>query len=156
GPVASRKLLLAVGIKDVVPRIDGFEALYGNSVFHCFYCDGWEIRDQAVAVFSEGAGGYRTALMLLGWSSDVVLCTNGPSGLSDAERPPLAAQGVALHEQTVTRFEGVDGRLERLLFEDGSSLAREALFFHGAAGLESTLPARIGCAMTELGRIQVD
>jgi hypothetical protein len=28
------------------------DALYGRSVFHCPYCDGWEVRDQPIAVYS--------------------------------------------------------------------------------------------------------
>jgi thioredoxin reductase len=155
-PIEARKILLAVGIKDETPRLEGFDSLYGNSVLHCFYCDGWEVRDQQLAAFSDGASGYRTALMLLGWSKDVVFCTNGPSELTAEERAHLAAQGVTLNEQRVARLEGGGGQLERLVFEDGSSLARQALFFHSPVRLSSPLPGRIGCAMTEQGRIEVD
>ena len=155
-PIAARKLLLTVGIEDEKPRLEGFDSLYGNSVFHCFYCDGWEVRDRQLAAFSEGASGYRTALMLLGWSKDVVFCTNGPSELTAEERAHLAAQGVRLNEQRVARLDGTDGQLERLVFQDGSSLARQALFFHTPVRLSSPLPGRLGCAMTEQGRIEVD
>lgn len=154
--IQARKVLLAVGIKDALPAITGFEPLYGNSVFHCFYCDGWEVRDHAAAVFSDGAGGYRTALMLLGWTRDVVFCTNGPSELTAAERSHLARQGITLREQRVARLEGVGGQLERIVFEEGGALARQVLFFHGDAGLDSTLPAKLGCALTEQRRIEVD
>src|SRR5438132_12287771 len=94
--------------------------------------------------------------MLLGWSKDVVFCTNGPSELTAEERAHLAAQGITVNEQRVARLEGAGGQLERLVFEDGSSLARQALFFHGAVRLSSPVPGRIGCAMTEQGRIEVD
>jgi thioredoxin reductase len=33
--VLSRKLLLATGVADDVPHIEGFDDLYGKSVFHC-------------------------------------------------------------------------------------------------------------------------
>ena len=154
--IECRKILLAVGIADETPHLAGFDSFYGNSVFHCFYCDGWEVRDQPLAVFSEGPSGYRTALMVLGWSRDVVLCTNGPSGLAAGERAHLAAQGVTLNEQHVVRLEGAGRQLERLVFEDGTSLARQAMFFHGAVRLASPLPQTMGCAMTEQGRIAVD
>jgi thioredoxin reductase len=154
--IRARKILLAVGIKDALPAIPDFESFYGISAFHCYYCDAWEIRDQAVAVFSGGASGYRTALMLLGWSQDVVFCTNGPSELTGDERSHLAAHGVEVNEQRVVRLEGAGGKLERLVFEDGSTLPRQVLFFHGPVGLDSPLPASIGCALTDQGMIEVD
>src|SRR5687767_12385523 len=47
----SRKLLLATGIRDQLPRIEGLTELYGISVHHCPYCDGWEWRDRALAAY---------------------------------------------------------------------------------------------------------
>src|SRR5206468_3812559 len=41
--LSCRKLLVATGVVDDIPRIDGIHALYGASVFHCPYCDGWEM-----------------------------------------------------------------------------------------------------------------
>jgi thioredoxin reductase len=154
--VEARKLLLAVGLQDVLPQIDGLVALYGRSVFHCFYCDGWEVRDQPVAAIGEGTGGYRLTMMLLGWTRDLVLCTHGAKGLAAQERAHLAAQGVEVKEQRVVRLESADGHLEQVVFEDGSSLARRAVFFHGPVKLASSLPAGLGCALTDQGRIEVD
>ena len=156
GSIETRKVLFAVGIKDDLPQIEGFDPLYGSSAFHCPYCDGWEVRDQPVAVISEEPSGCRAALLLLAWCRNVVLCTHGPSQLSAEQRAHLAAQGVVLDERRIACLEGTGGQVQRLIFADGSSLSRRALFFHGAARLSTTLPARIGCALTELGRIAVD
>ena len=41
----ARKLLLAAGVADALPDQPGFRELYGVAVFHCPYCDGWEMRD---------------------------------------------------------------------------------------------------------------
>ena len=75
----SRKLLLATGVVDNLPEIPGFRELYGRSVFHCPYCDGWELRDQPLAIYGRGARGVGLALELTAWSRDLVLCTDGPS-----------------------------------------------------------------------------
>lgn len=37
-----RKLLLAVGSSDSFPDIDGFESLWGERIFHCLFCKGYE------------------------------------------------------------------------------------------------------------------
>ncbi|MGH9189623.1 MAG: NAD(P)/FAD-dependent oxidoreductase [Acidimicrobiales bacterium] len=154
--ILARKLLLAVGIKDDLPKIDGFASLFGNSAFHCPYCDAWEVRDQPMAVFSEGSDGFRLALLLLSWSRDIVLCTHGPSKLGPDEIAHLASAGVLLREQRVARLEGEGGQLVRMAFEDGTSLMRRALFFHGPVRLASRLPETLGCTLTEAGRIEVD
>src|SRR5690349_19411792 len=38
----TRKLLIATGVMDELPEIEGFAAAFGTSVFQCPYCDGWE------------------------------------------------------------------------------------------------------------------
>src|SRR5213594_4001133 len=78
--IACRKLLLATGVVDEMPEIEGFKELWGKSIFHCPYCHGWEVRDQPLALF----GGIELAELLKGWSDDLVLCTDGAtlSGLS--------------------------------------------------------------------------
>src|SRR5690606_41557107 len=41
---SAKKLLLATGVVDNVPDVPGLRELYGKSVFHCPYCDGYELR----------------------------------------------------------------------------------------------------------------
>ncbi|KAG8157602.1 hypothetical protein KVR01_012644 [Diaporthe batatas] len=45
----ARKLLLAVGSADVLPRVEGFAALWGTRIFHCLFCKGYEDRGAASA-----------------------------------------------------------------------------------------------------------
>jgi thioredoxin reductase len=49
-----RKLVLATGVADVIPPIEGMDQFYGRSVHHCPYCDGWEHRDQPIAIYGRG------------------------------------------------------------------------------------------------------
>lgn len=80
----SRKLLLAGGVVDELPIQPGFRELYGIGVFHCPYCDGWEVRDQPIAVYGKGDDkGAGLALEMTIWSDNIVLCSDGPSELSD-------------------------------------------------------------------------
>ena len=73
----ARFLLIATGVVDALPAIAGFEECYGRSLFHCPYCDGWEVRDRRLAAFGRGADVAGLALGLKTWSGDVVACTNG-------------------------------------------------------------------------------
>jgi thioredoxin reductase len=149
----SRKLLLATGVADRLPRVPGFDPLYGTSAFHCPYCDGWEVRDQPLAVYGPGRRGYGLALELTVWSRDVVLCTDGPSGLAPDERTRLSRLRIPLREEVVLGFEGTDGLLERVVFEGGPPLARKALFFNVGERQASGLARKLGCEFTEKGAV---
>src|SRR6188768_326681 len=111
----SRKLLIATGVVDNLPDIPGFGDLYGTSVFHCPYCDGWEVRDRPLAIYGRGARGLGLSLELTGWSRDLVLCTDGPSELPVEDLARLERNGIRVRTDRVVRLEG-SGRLERIVF----------------------------------------
>ncbi len=151
--VRSRKLLLATGIVDELPAIEGIESLYGRSVHHCPYCDGWEWRDQPIASYGRGDAGAGLAVSLTVWSRDVLLCTDGPATMEAGMRYRLDALGIRVREERVLRLEGRDGRLERIVFEGGAVEPRRALFFTTGQRQASELPARLGCRFTKEGAV---
>src|SRR4051812_16906405 len=93
GPaVRAHAIVLAHGLRYDPSPLPGIEALWGRSVFHCAFCDGWEVRDRPLAFEGSGLGAVRSALVLAGWSNDVVLCTDGAP---DPGGAVLAAAGRA-------------------------------------------------------------
>ena len=149
----TRKLLLATGVVDELPDIAGLTELYGRSVHHCPYCDGWEWRDQPVAVYGRGDAAAGLALSLTVCTADLVLCTDGPAVHSDWMRKRLDAFDIRVCEQRVVRLEGREGRLDRIIFEEGAAEDRRALFFATGQRQASELPARLGCTFTETGAV---
>jgi thioredoxin reductase len=151
--IRSRKLLLATGVVDVIPPVPGIEALYGRSVHHCPYCDGWEWRDQPLASYGRGDAGAGLAIGLSVWSGDVLLCTDGPVAISKRMRKQLDAMGIRIRSERIVRLEGRDGLLDRIVFESGEAEARRALFFANGQHQASDLPARLGCRFTKEGAV---
>lgn len=143
--IESRALVLATGVRDELPPLEGLEQFYGTSVHHCPYCDGWEWRDKPLAVYGKREGGLGLSAKLLNWSRDLVLCTDGPHGLSPAQHSALASQGVRIVTERIERLEGTHGRLAAIRFADGLRLAREALFLETHQQQASLLAARLGC-----------
>jgi thioredoxin reductase len=152
--LVSRKLLIATGVVDNLPDIPGMRELYGRSVFHCPYCDGWEVRDQPIAIYGRGERGYGLSLEMIGWSRDLVLCTDGPCGLDDARRERLERNGIRLREDRVVRLEARDGRLERVVFDTGDPLPCAAVFFTTGQWQHSELAVRLGCEFNEKGTVR--
>jgi len=152
--VRSRKLLVATGVCDNLPDIDGIDEMYGRSVFHCPYCDGWEVRDQPIAIYGKEHRGVGLALELTAWSRDLVLCTDGPSGIDGEDRARLTRNGIRIREEPVTALEGRDGMLERILFEASDPLPRRALFFSTGQFQRSELAIRLGCTFNDKGTVR--
>ena len=145
----ARRVLLATGVVDDLPALEGLEALYGTSVFHCPFCDGWEVRGGALAVYGGGEHAAGLALELKAWSPDVVLLGR----VSPADRERLDAEGVIVREEKVQRLEGEGGKLARVVFEDGATLARAALFFCTGHRQGSDLAQRLGCPLDDKGSV---
>jgi thioredoxin reductase len=154
---AARKVLLTTGLKDQLPQIDGIERLYGRTVHHCPYCDGFEHRDQPLAVYGQGDKGGGLALMMKQWSDDVVLCTDGCSALSPGLQARLDQYRIAVRRERIAKLEGDgEGNLRRICFADGSVMNRTALFFTTGCSQGSDLGDRLGCRRDEKGGIISD
>ena len=118
-----RKVVLATGVVNELPQLPGVADLYGRSVFHCPYCDGYEMRDQPIAVYGGGTRGVGLALELTIWSADQLLCTDGPSGLDHEHRQRLPRNRIAIDERRIVRLEGSNGQLAAVHFADGDPAA---------------------------------
>lgn len=152
--VRSRKLLIATGVSDNVPPIEGIADLYGRSVFHCPYCDGWEVRDRPIAIYGRGSRGLGLSLEMTAWSRDLALCTDGPSEIDAEGLARLDRNGIIVREDRVLRLEGRDGILERVVFEGGAALARRALFFTTGQSQQSELAIHLGCEFNDKGTVR--
>src|SRR3954470_8294024 len=152
-PVRAHAIVLAHGLRYEPPPVRGIEALWGRSVFHCAFCDGWEVRDRPLAFQGSGVGAVRSALVLAGWSNDVVLCTDGAP---DPGGAVLAAAGVRVRTEPIVRLAGNDGRLEQIEFSHGPAERREALFVNTRRDQPNGLAAALGCELSTAGTIVTD
>ncbi|HYN27965.1 MAG TPA: NAD(P)/FAD-dependent oxidoreductase [Burkholderiales bacterium] len=145
--LASRKLLLATGVQDVLPDLPGIREFYGRGVYHCPYCDAFEHRDQSLVAFGHGEAAVGLALSLRTWSPQVTTCTHGQS-VSAKDRQRLVRNGIELIERRLQRLEG-DDMLRAVVFEDGERLACSALFFSTGQLQRSQLPQQLGCQIDD-------
>ncbi|MBS4104943.1 NAD(P)/FAD-dependent oxidoreductase, partial [Tsukamurella paurometabola] len=75
----ARTLLVATGLRDVLPAIDGLAERFGRDAIHCPFCHGYEVRDRPLAVLGgdNAAMSVHQALLIPQWSRDLVFFTNG-------------------------------------------------------------------------------
>ena len=154
--IKARRLVLATGVRDTLPEIDGLQALWGQSIFTCPYCDGWEVRDRRLATFGTTRSGVQLAQELFQWSPDLLVCSDLRTKIAPSERSWLTENAIRVKESPIRRLLGNDGALQTIEFEDGETIERDALFLSVPLEQCSDLPERLGCNITVRGQIDVD
>jgi thioredoxin reductase len=144
-----RRILLTTGMEYAPPDLPGVSERWGEAVFHCPFCHGWEVRDGALAVLGDGDAGVYKALLLSGWSDDVVLLGGE---LDEAARAKLDAAGVPVDERPVVAVRDK----ATVVFDDGSELPRDGLLVAAPMRQRSDLAAALGLGLEEKGTIAVD
>lgn len=150
GRAHGRRLVLATGVRDELPPIEGLAERWGRSVFHCPYCHGYELDGGEIGILASGELAFHQAMLLPDWGR-VTLFTNGRFAPDAEQRAAMTRRGVAAIEDTpVARIE--DAATVVLL--DGRRLPMAGLFTYGRTGMASPLAERLGCAFDEgpLGR----
>lgn len=151
--VRCRKLLIATGMCDQIPELGNMDRFYGKSVHHCPYCDGWEHRDERIAVYSKKPG---LSFAMKNWSADVALFTDGPVQFTRLEQKRLRALQIPVYTQPIDRIEGTGARMNRIVFKNGDSVERDAMFFSTGQHQTCDLATNLGCELNNKGTIDTN
>ena len=149
---AASKVLLATGLVDELPQLAGIEPLYGVSVHHCLYCDGFEYAGKPVAAYGKGDKGAELAVMMKHWMSDVVACSDGTRVSAQAARK-LQEHTIPLRTEPIHSLEGTNGELTKIVFKSGPDLPRSGLFFSTGCHQASDLSKSLGCKRDAKGGV---
>jgi len=149
------KVLLATGLVDELPELAGIQPLYGVSVHHCLYCDGFEYAGKPVAAFGKGDKAAELAIMMKHWMADVVACSDG-TDVSDHGMLKLRKHGIPVRPEPVAALEGSNGELTRIVFQNGPDLPRAGLFFSTGCRQASDLFQSLGCKRGAKGGVVTD
>lgn len=147
----AKKLLVATGLTDNVPSIPGFSECYGRSVFHCPYCDGWEVREKKLGVYARNKDGWELALALKSWSPHVTLYTDGKKKLKPTHAAYLEANEIPVVSLPIQRLEEKDGQVLKIIFRNGEERSCDAIFFVNGYTQQCDLAEAFGCSMTKKG-----
>jgi thioredoxin reductase len=149
----SSRLLLATGLRYEYPDVPGIAERWGGSVFHCPFCHGWEVRDGKLGVLAGGEDGVRLARLLRGWSDDVTMYSNGPSGIAAEDIERLRDAGITIDERVVTELHGPGADLTAIGFADDAQAPCTGLLVATTMTQASSLPEQLGVTVSDLGRV---
>lgn len=127
----SRSVVLATGLRDVLPDIPGLADVWGREAAACPFCHGYETAGRVAAVAVEGPHGEQLGRMLEHIGATVVQVG---SNLSAVER--------------------VDGGL--LLALDAEQVRVDALFLAPAFEQSTPFAAQLGLELNDSGCIRID
>ncbi|WP_052733009.1 NAD(P)/FAD-dependent oxidoreductase [Hymenobacter terrenus] len=156
GTFAAPKLLLATGLRDELPSIEGFAACWGTSIIHCPYCHSYEVADQPTGLWLNGDLVGHQVKLLLNWTRQLTVFTNGPATFGAEVRTQLAAAGVGLEETPVAALPHTGSQFHGLRLADGRAVALPVLYAVLPRHQASDLPAQLGCEMDEHNLLRVD
>ncbi|WP_309102888.1 NAD(P)/FAD-dependent oxidoreductase [Microbacterium sp.] len=109
--VTARRVVIATGLRDGLPEIDGIREQWGRGVLVCPHCDGWEHRDDIIGVVATGPGGIDQAHQVRQWSERVVYFPNDVGEPSSRMRRSLEVRGIRIDPGRVARVVSRNGRL---------------------------------------------
>lgn len=158
GVVQARRVLLCTGMIDQLPAMGGFAELWGHAIFQCPYCHGWEVQDRRWGLL-VGAADAETflpfALLLRGWTSDLVLFTAGTVDLEAEAISKLRDAGIRIETDPVRRLVARERRLEAVELSTGVTVPCEVLFTHPPQRQVELVQA-LGVELDEHGFVHID
>ena len=153
--LTARRLVIATGLRDQLPDIPGIRERWARDLLHCPYCHGYEVRDQQLGVLGGTPDAVQHALLVRQWSSDVVFFPHTDTLTAD-DREQLIARGIGIVEGGVARLVVDDDQLRGIELDNGTIVARTAVFVRPRLIPNTDLLAGMGCAIDDNGWVKVD
>jgi thioredoxin reductase (NADPH) len=152
-----RRILLAIGIKDVWPAIPGLSDCYGETAHVCPDCDGYETRGKKTVVVGKGRKAAGMAFALTTWTRQIVICTNGePPDMNQELLDLLKSLNIPLLDQPIACVLSKDREIRGIELKGGMSLDCERLYFAIGQFPADDLGAQLGCKRDDMGRLVID
>lgn len=137
----ARRLVLATGVVDKLPDVPGVLERWGQRVFHCPYCHGYELDGGHIGVLAASPLAIHHALMLPDWGPTTLLL-NGVFEPDADQLTSLAARGVTVIDEPVL---SVSGEQADVTLASGQVIKFAGLFTQPKTYMSSPLAVQLGC-----------
>ncbi|GAB1316357.1 hypothetical protein MFIFM68171_06567 [Madurella fahalii] len=178
--VTARKVVLATGLRDLLPDTPGLRENWGKGIFWCPWCDGHEHADQSLGLLGSLDNVPAAVREMVTLNTDVIAFVNGTDtpamratteGKSPDWEEYLEIHGVSIDNRTITAItrlqNGTDGTedpslptspehdLFRVDFAEGPSVERAAFLVSYPSEQASRVGEEMGVQLWG-GRLAVD
>lgn len=152
----TKRIVFATGYKDNLSKIglNGIEKVYGKTVYPCPFCDGWERRNEPLALFGKDEGVEHFAKTISNWTNDLIIFTNGEKPIGNEAKAILKKNNIKVVEEEIIELLSEDGNLKEVQLADGERIKRTGGFLFSCGEKQSTdIPAKLGVEYGEWGGI---
>jgi len=153
----ARRVLLACGLVDALPKIPGLRERWGGGAFSCPFCHGWEARDRVWGVLALQKAMLEAVPLADTWTKEVIVFTNARTDLDPAALAALVRGGARIEPRAVVGLAGEGDRIDHVEVSSGAGTERVAC---GALWLRPAqrhvdLVLYAGLALDEEGLVRV-
>jgi len=152
----AKKIILASGLKDLLPNVPGFKECWGKSILHCPYCHGYEVKNIKTAVVGNGNYGYEFSKLIRQWTDDLVLITGGKSTLTSDQTKKIKGKGIHILETEPSTYIHKEGFLTAIKLKDGHDIPIKAVYTRPSQDQNTSIPRDLGCEFLDNGLIKTD
>lgn len=155
--IPARRVVMATGIIDETPALPGLrDAVYEGALRFCPICDGYEARDQKIAVLGHVDTGWKKALFLRTYSKDVTfLCADDPQDAPAACAKALDDARVAFPRERAVDIDRSGKRIAAVL-ESGKRMEFDVLYPALGCEVRAKLATTLGAKTSETGNLLVN
>ncbi len=153
---SGRKLILATGVRDVLPDIQGFAESWGKTLIHCPYCHGYEVRDKKTGIMASGERGFHIASLVNNLTEELTILTNGNDDFSKEQIAKLQKHNIGIEQEKVVSILQKNGEIKGVVLADARFLSFEVMYAAPLFEQHSDIYRDLGCERTEMGHIKVD
>ncbi|OTG79656.1 thioredoxin reductase [Acinetobacter sp. ANC 5054] len=141
----AEKIIIATGLKDELPQIEGLAERWGKAIYHCPYCDGYELNLGKIGMLASGMHSLQTALMLPDWGNTTLFLNDAvrEDQLDDELLTKLAQRQIRIETRKIDHIEGHCD----VVFVDGESIRLDGLFVSTVTRFQSNWIHQLGLEM---------
>jgi thioredoxin reductase/SAM-dependent methyltransferase len=127
--VVSRRIVVATGLIDELPDVEGLAAHWGRAVIHCPFCHGYEVRDRRLVQLVTHTMGLHVVPLLRQLTDRLTVLIAEGVEINEADIDTLTAGGVEVRVATAAKrvLTGADGRLAGVELDDGTPVDADAM-----------------------------
>jgi len=146
--LSCKKLIIATGVKDVLPDIKGIKSRWGRTVVHCPYCHGYELRNRELGVIATSKMSLHQAEMIPDWG--VTTYFSQGEYFPDAEQKVFLRQrGVIFEDTPIVEILGNGVDVSAVKLANGRLIKIGGLYVGPKTFMASSIAETLGCDFTE-------